>query len=185
MAIWNSSSSVLLEPQNNFAVVEADYDNSEILIRYQKGGKDLLKAIKKLLKAIENNENISAKEGEKDIFQVFLERSNYKNQENMNEIINKALENLENANYAGYFEEMDKVKPNIPPHLKTAYAEHKGKFIAGQQPWNFAQQLAVFPKELINSDNSTSSQNNSQAQTIIQKAEKIYNIGNIDTANFD
>ncbi|MGB0523556.1 MAG: NB-ARC domain-containing protein, partial [Flammeovirgaceae bacterium] len=56
-----------------------------------------------------------------------------------------ALNFLENGNYVDYFEALD---PLVPPQLKTIYAEHKGKFMADQKPFNFFQQLSVFAKEV-------------------------------------
>ncbi|MCC5944396.1 MAG: hypothetical protein JJT94_05630 [Bernardetiaceae bacterium] len=64
----------------------------------------------------------------------------------MNPHIENALKCLENANYAGYFEEMDKVE--IPKHLKTTHEEHRGRFMAGKESHNFAQQLRIFAKEV-------------------------------------
>ncbi|MCU0393866.1 MAG: hypothetical protein MUE81_22375 [Thermoflexibacter sp.] len=63
----------------------------------------------------------------------------------MHPTIDKALKHLQNANYAGYFDEMDKV---VPSALKNPYAEHKGVFISGQTPWNFYQKLEVFAKQV-------------------------------------
>lgn len=59
--------------------------------------------------------------------------------------IEKALAHLQKANYAGYFEEMDKI---VPASLRPPYQDHKGIFIAGQQPFNFYQQLTVFAKQV-------------------------------------
>lgn len=59
----------------------------------------------------------------------------------MNHIIKAALSALQGANYADYFKQMDKV---VPTSLMTLYEEHKGKFTAGQYPWNFYQQLETF-----------------------------------------
>ena len=64
----------------------------------------------------------------------------------MNPIIKRALFYLENANYAGYFEELDKI--SMPFILKNSYSTHKGKFIAGKCDWDFAQQLSAFSSEL-------------------------------------
>jgi hypothetical protein len=66
----------------------------------------------------------------------------------MNLTIQKALAHLQNANYSGYFEEMDKV---VPAHLQvegTEYANFKGIFIAGQAPWNFYKFLSEFSHKL-------------------------------------
>jgi hypothetical protein len=101
----------------------------------------------------------------------------------MHPIIQQALKHLEGANYAGFFEEMDKI---VPANMQNLYNEHKGKFMAGKQEWNFHQQLEVFAKEVGKtlSNTSTSSNDVSKDKTVIQQAEKIYNIGNIDQANF-
>lgn len=61
--------------------------------------------------------------------------------------INKVLEKLQNANYAGYFDEMDKI--NIPYHLQPIYSQHKGVFIGGQAPWNFHEHLDTFTKQVF------------------------------------
>lgn len=59
--------------------------------------------------------------------------------------IARALQHLQQANYAGYFDEMDEV---VPPSLMHAHQTHKGVFIAGQQPFNFYQQLETFAKQV-------------------------------------
>lgn len=66
----------------------------------------------------------------------------------MDKIINKALENLEGADYAKFFEEIDKVIDKMPSHMKTLYNEHRGRFMANKEDWNFAQQLELFVKTL-------------------------------------
>jgi len=63
----------------------------------------------------------------------------------MNPHITKALASLQNAHYAGYFEEMDKI---VPAELRTPYNQHKGMFIANSYPFNFYQQLEVFAKDV-------------------------------------
>lgn len=60
----------------------------------------------------------------------------------MNLIIKQALVCLEKANYAGYFEEMDKI--SIPEHLKNNYAIHKAKYSKGKDEWDFDQHLKTF-----------------------------------------
>ncbi|NJL13158.1 MAG: CHAT domain-containing protein [Microscillaceae bacterium] len=73
----------------------------------------------------------------------------HQNPKNMHPNIQQALKNLENANIAGYFEEMDRVEmPTI--QIKSTYARFKGVFMAGQAPWNFSQQLETFAKEVAN-----------------------------------
>lgn len=58
--------------------------------------------------------------------------------------ITQALAHLKEANYTGYFEEMDNV---VPANLRPLYNELKGKFMAGKQEWNFDQQLRTFAKQ--------------------------------------
>lgn len=60
--------------------------------------------------------------------------------------IENALNYLDNANFAGYFEYIDKV--SLPNSLRTPYANHKAVFMTGQAPFNFDQQLRVFAREL-------------------------------------
>ncbi len=102
----------------------------------------------------------------------------------MNETIQKALLALENADVAGYFEEMDKVE--MPQNLKPIYAAHKSKFMQGLQTHDFYQQLAVFARAVENPEEAVrlSTEANS-GKTIIQNAEKIYNIDKIDKADFN
>lgn len=64
----------------------------------------------------------------------------------MNPNIQSALQALEEANYVGYFAEMDKV--SIPAHLRNTYATHKGVFAYGQTPFDFHQKLEVFAREV-------------------------------------
>lgn len=60
------------------------------------------------------------------------------------ESIQKALEALHNANYVGYFSEIETV---VPASMRTTYQELKSKFMAGRSDWNFAQQLEIFARE--------------------------------------
>ena len=75
--------------------------------------------------------------------------------------IQKAIQSLQNADYAAYFENLDAIQ--MPLSLKLTYAAHKGKFINGKTDWDFPQQLAAFTTELNNqlnpSSNSTTMQN--------------------------
>jgi hypothetical protein len=64
----------------------------------------------------------------------------------MNKHLQQALKHLEDANYSGYFEEMDKVE--MPKYLKPIYAEHKSKFMQGLRTHDFSQQLNVFAGEV-------------------------------------
>jgi hypothetical protein len=87
----------------------------------------------------------------------------------MNSIIQKALSLLEEGNYVGYFEEMDNV---VPKNMRTPYQEHKGKFMAGQAPYNFHQMLEVFAREvekaLENPSKNTFITENNQ-QTVLEE----------------
>lgn len=64
----------------------------------------------------------------------------------MNPHIEKALAYLLRINYAGYFEEMDKV--GIPEEFQYAYATNKGMFITGQKPWDFPQTLKTLAMQI-------------------------------------
>jgi hypothetical protein len=64
----------------------------------------------------------------------------------MNKHIQQALKHLENANTAGYFQEMNKVE--MPRDLKSIYAEYKSKFMQGLKTFDFNQQLDVFAGEV-------------------------------------
>lgn len=64
----------------------------------------------------------------------------------MNPIIKQALVCLENANYTGYFEELDKIP--MPSILKNSYSTSKNDFIDGVRGFRFVQQLQVFAKSL-------------------------------------
>ncbi|TAE11299.1 MAG: hypothetical protein EAZ95_13810, partial [Bacteroidetes bacterium] len=70
----------------------------------------------------------------------------FRKEDTLNPNIEKALTCLQNADYAGYFDEMDKVE--MPPYLAPVYAEHKGKFMLGLRTFDFSQQLTVFAKEV-------------------------------------
>jgi hypothetical protein len=92
----------------------------------------------------------------------------------MNNNIKKALDYLEEANYAGYFEEMDKI--TMPPHLKPVYAQHKSIFIAGAAPYNFHQILTVFAKDFdLHLSNENPKTDNPQPSK-----PKNYNLANIN-----
>ena len=90
--------------------------------------------------------------------------------------IQKAIAALQNANYAGYFEEMDKI---VPVSLQNPYQEHKGKFMSGNYPYNFYQQLEVFAREVDKSiKNEPANKKGSEADDILaaHKKERIEEI---------
>jgi TIR domain len=55
--------------------------------------------------------------------------------------IDNALAKLSKADYAGFFSELDKA---VPAALRTQFNALRGQYIAGQKPWDFADQLRVF-----------------------------------------
>ena len=67
----------------------------------------------------------------------------------MHQIIQNALKHLQNAQYAGYFEKMDKVMPLVTALATQAnYTDLKNAFIAGDTTFKFATQLEIFAKEV-------------------------------------
>lgn len=78
----------------------------------------------------------------------------------MNTNIQKALQHLQQANFAGYFEEMDKI---VPPSKKTLFAQLRGQFVSGKQDYNFDQQLNIFAQDvasLVEDDSVGTGSNN-------------------------
>jgi len=63
----------------------------------------------------------------------------------MNERTQKALTHLQNANYAGYFEEMS---PIIPEELTFRYNQLRAEFVSGNYPYNFYQKLMIFAQQV-------------------------------------
>jgi len=59
--------------------------------------------------------------------------------------VRKALTHLQNANYAGYFEEM---RPIIPDELTFRYNQLREEFISGAYPFNFHQKLMTFAQSV-------------------------------------
>ncbi|OJJ20511.1 hypothetical protein BKI52_18825 [marine bacterium AO1-C] len=84
----------------------------------------------------------------------------YKNLDTMDKHIQKALRHIQNAEYAGYFAEIGKVTPEShKPILKQL----EGRFIAGQAPWDFYQQLDRFARQIqeaIQEENLSTSETN-------------------------
>lgn len=109
----------------------------------------------------------------------------------MNPHIEKALEHLKTADYAGYFEEMDKVQ--IPDQLLPLYNTNKRKYIDGKVPWDFSQILETLAKNIDTDNLSTEApnpQNNTYNITINNEGGKIGQInhgGTVDNkgANFN
>jgi|GEM_PF-5045321 len=82
----------------------------------------------------------------------------------MNPHITKALASLQNAHYAGYFDEMDKI---VPVELRTPYSQHKGMFTANSYPFNFYQKLEVFAKDV------------DKALSVVPPVAEAYDKGNV------
>lgn len=70
----------------------------------------------------------------------------------MNSTIQQALQHLQNANYSGYFEEIDKI---IPPNLRNQFTSLRMEFISGDTNWQFAQKLEDFAKLLTGNSNQS------------------------------
>jgi hypothetical protein len=64
----------------------------------------------------------------------------------MNPSITKGIECLQQAHYAGFFQELDTIE--MPTVLAAPYEEFKQKFMTDKTSFNFTQQLEVFAKEL-------------------------------------
>lgn len=96
----------------------------------------------------------------------------------MNPIIEKALQQLQKANYAGYFDELDKIMDAFTLSMQDTamYAEHKGKFISGVYPYNFPSLLDVFAKQLDRNINVAQVKGNDT--TVIQETPKNHNASN-------
>ncbi len=95
----------------------------------------------------------------------------------MNPHIQKALQHINNANYAGYFEEMNKV--SIPNNLMAIYSRQKGVFIGGQAPYDFHIQLMTFAREVDKSilgENDKSSTNTYGIEQEVKGLEKVINL---------
>jgi Flp pilus assembly protein TadD len=112
---------------------------NELAIVYKEEGNfaKAIETVEKGLKIEPNNKYLP--NAKRSIYQA------QKAHKSMQPSIQQAIAALQNANYAGYFEEMDKI---VPVSLQNPYQEHKGKFIAGNYPYNFYQQLEVFAREV-------------------------------------
>jgi internalin A len=139
---------LLLKTAQGSAVVEACYEKEKQLIIILSENEFITKKINEELAEIANEGRFKSKEGESEnLSEKFglagLNAIFKGNDKIMHTTIQKALEHLQEANHSGYFEEMDKV---VPLSMQTTYQELKGKFITGQAPWNFHQQLEIFAR---------------------------------------
>lgn len=71
----------------------------------------------------------------------------------MNPVIQNALSRLSKADYAGYFSAMDQVTSGP---LRHNLNELRGRYVSGNKPWDFAQQLELFAHEVNAQLTSTS-----------------------------
>jgi Flp pilus assembly protein TadD len=143
---------------------------NELAIVYKEAG-DFAKAletVEKGLKIEPNNKYLP--NVKKSILQA------QKAHQSMQPSIQKAIAALQNANYAGYFEEMDKV---VPVSLQNKFAELRMQFISGDTTWKFYQQLEEFAKvvdkglsEKISQDNNQNTNNNHSNSTKMNRTEK-------------
>ncbi len=119
---------------------------------------------------------ISIQKQTKNLKEHLFTTKEYINPEMSNIYIETALIALQNADYSGYFEEMDKV---VPAALQTPYQEHKGKFMAGNYPYNFYQQLEVFAREVdkaLNQPTSNVINNNGNGNINVQGVDNNSNV---------
>jgi hypothetical protein len=82
-------------------------------------------------------------------FEFILSKGEEPTKTNIDMNLKKILEKIEENNYQGYFDEMDKVA--IPSHFKPQYAQKKGIFISGQAPFDFHGQLTTLTREIFKS----------------------------------
>ncbi len=66
----------------------------------------------------------------------------------MHNTINKALQQLELADFAGYFDTLDALLNSMPDNQKTTYHQLKNNFIAGFTPPDFAPRLKTFARDI-------------------------------------
>lgn len=100
--------------------------------------------------------------------------------EEISQILQEALKCLENADYVGYFEEMDKLKDEMSGELKNIYSNLKNMFMGGSYKYehNFYQQLAVFVAKIAEI-------NKYDKKSIIRKAQEIFDKKYIPTKIID
>lgn len=134
--MWQAG--IYLAYQDQRAIVEANYDTSEIVLAYSAQSVELVQAITEELEAISQNTDIKA--GENKGLARF-----WKN-ESPEAIIEKALHFLELAKVDFCFVEMDKIV--IPSEFVYAYNELKQKFIHAKDDWDFDQQLATLLRDI-------------------------------------
>jgi len=90
----------------------------------------------------------------------------------MDKAIQRALTHLQNANYTGYFEEMDKA---IPANMRNMFNQLQNQFIAGKTDWDFSQKLENYAKRVEKAISQTNNEpiadTNEGIQNIYQHLE--------------
>lgn len=140
---------ILLDTNEGKAVVEADYAQKHINITAE--SPRLLEVIKGVLYNITQEgkikNDIDCFGETKRMWTTFEENKIFRKEHTLNPNIEKALTCLQNADYAGYFDEMDKVE--MPKESQNPYATNKSIYYSGQPiPHDFAQKLEVFAKDV-------------------------------------
>ena len=103
----------------------------------------------------------------------------------MEDVIEMALKRLEEANFADFFSEVDKIEAQLASHQKTIYNTYKQQFMHNKYGVFFNQQLSVFIKSLLSDEETPIEEKSEAGKQIIQKADKIINIKHIDNAIFN
>lgn len=103
----------------------------------------------------------------------------------MEEILQTALKRLEEADFAAFFSEIDKIEAELASHQKTLFNTYKQQFMHGKHGVFFNQQLAIFVKALLSDEETPIDVQDENGKKIIQSADKIYNIRHIDNAIFN
>ncbi len=164
--MWRAG--LFMQTQQGDALVEADY--TEKSIRIFANTQEIMDKIIEELNAISNEGSIKAQASTgkyDDLTAKYLEQMfglkglTTKKSQDMNEIIQKALKHLEEANINLYFDEMDKVE--MPKSLEPIYEDYKDKFTQDKYTNKFNQQLDIFAKQV----NQALSNPNSSPQTPI------------------
>jgi len=144
--LWQKG--LLLKTTQGEALVEAFYDKEQQKITIIGTNDFMIKKIKEELAEIAEEGKLKSKAGrvesEAEKFGLLGLDSIFENtnQETMTNY-EKVLQYLQHANYAGYFEEMDKV---VPQSLQGKLSELRMQFISGDTNWKFNQQLEDFAK---------------------------------------
>lgn len=147
---------LLLKTTEGSAVVEACYENETQKITILAENGLLTQKIKEELANIANEGKLKSKEGKTESLSEKFGLAGLKpifegKDETMHSTIQKALKHLQNANYAGYFEEMDKV---VPESMQNNYDKLRKNFMDKGSNWELTEQLETFAREVDKALNS-------------------------------